>query len=737
LEFINQTNFQIAPLTGRIGYQKHSLTLIVKGTFDLSNEKDTVVSEEQLYPAGDELYEDDGEGTGSSRYESDFAYFKPRADLLLAGKCYAPGGRPTLAGRVTFQVGDKSKSLAVIGNRYWKGLMKTISDPERFTEMELRYENSFGGEGYKKNPVGKGYRKEQTESGSMVRPLPNIEDMQQRISSISDKPEPAGFGPLGRMWQHRFSKMGTYKGLWLKERWSWFPKDFDWGHFNAAPPDMQVDGYLKGDEELYFENLHPIHSKYQSQLPGLRIRCFINELDEKNPEAKGKKNFKEVKMNLDTLWVDMEAEKLVLVWRGASEIKDEDYEEIKHILIVSEKLEDQPELIDHYQTLLEKELAEEEEEEIIEPVPIEEEDEEDIEMEAEIAKAETQMRASLIEAGIDPDNPPEPSEEDKKREAEILKEMGIEEETEEIPITREIVQQRASKGESFAGEDLSSLDLSGLEMQGIDFRNTILSGVNFKKTNLSGTDFTAANLEKAELNGADMKKAKLNEADFSDANLTGADLSEAELADAIFEKANLENAIFDKVDATDANFTQANLTNASLKWGQFQGAYFSKAILDNANFSGSNLQDVSMEEASGFHVNMTAADLTQLRASDGCDFTQGIFRETIGRESIWEKATLRGADFSFSKMEGADFSSSILEKANFSAADMKFARFTKANLQQAKFISMNLFQGSLEKTNLEEADFSGSNLYGVEFLEAKIVRTKFEQANLKMTKLAK
>ncbi len=138
-----------------------------------------------------------------------------------------------------------------------------------------------------------------------------------QIPSPGTKLEPAGFGALGQMWIQRFSKLGSYKGNYVKERWPWFPKDFDWSYFNAAPSDLQVNGYLKGDEKLYFENLHPVHSQYNSQLPGLRVRCFISELNDKK-----EKLFKEVKMNLDTLWVDMESEKLVLVWRGVSDIKD-------------------------------------------------------------------------------------------------------------------------------------------------------------------------------------------------------------------------------------------------------------------------------------------------------------------------------------------------------------------------------------------------------------------------------
>jgi uncharacterized protein YjbI with pentapeptide repeats len=733
LEIINQTKLKFALIPGRITFPNHTLTFIVKGTFDLNFEKEAVVVEEQLYSTGDELYPDDNEAAGSIFYESDFAYFKPRTDLLLTGKCYPANNQHVPASSVTFQVGNKSKTLNVYGNRYWQGLMN-YSDPKPFTEMDLRYENSFGGEGYKKNPVGKGFGKKETELGSKVNSLPNIENPNQLIRLPGDRPKPAGFGPLGKMWQQRSSKLGTYKGNWLKERWPWFPKDFDWGYYNSAQSDMQVEGYLKGDEKLLFENLHPTHSKYNSKLPGIRVRIFVNKFDK---AIQKEAEFKEVKLNLDTLWADMESEKLVLVWRGFIDVNSDEYEEIQHLFIVSEKINESAQSLDYYKQLFLKNIAEEEEDEIYETEePLEKEDK--INVDEEIAKAEVEMRAAMIEAGIDPDaEPPKQTEEAKLEETKLLKEMGFEDEPEEIPITREIVQERAAKGESFIGEDLSNLDLSDLELKGLDFKNAILKEVNFEKANLSNADFTSANLEKANLSGTDLKNTKFNDADLSRAILINADLSNADLTDAIFEKANLENAVLDNVEAADSNFTEADLKNASLKRGDFQGGYFSKAILNNADFSGSNLKDVSMEESTGIQVNMTAADLTQLRASDGCNFTKGIFRETIGRESIWEKANLTDADFSYSKMEGADFTSAILDKSNFNSADMKFSRLIKASLHEAKFVSMNLFRGSFEKANLSNTDFRGSNLYEVEFYNAKIGNCRFEQTNLKMTKLAK
>lgn len=341
MKIVNSTTFNYAHSVGRLTYPGYTLTLIVKGTFDLKNGKASELSEEQLYPSGDEFYPDDENMTGSLRYENDFAFFKPRTDILLTGHCYSLGGKPVPANRVTFVVGSHLRTLYVFGDRKWKGLpgMRFISDPELFTNMALRYENSFGGPGYEKNPVGKGYNREINESGANEWPLPNIEDPENLVVSPDSCPEPAGYGPLGKMWKPRLSKMGTYDANWKIKRWPWFPENLDWSHFNAAPANMQMDGYLQGDESLYFENMHPEHPRYQSKLPGFRVRCFLQKLTEPDSE---RIVFGEVKMRLDTLWADMDAEKLILVWRGSAEVLSEDFEEVQNVFIMSEKLDTQP-----------------------------------------------------------------------------------------------------------------------------------------------------------------------------------------------------------------------------------------------------------------------------------------------------------------------------------------------------------------------------------------------------------
>ena len=270
---------------------------------------------------------------------SDFAYFKPAADLLLTGKCHAPAGEQCLARQVSFHVGNHVKTLMVTGDRTWKrGLLgSTPSAPDPFTAIDLKYQNSFGGPGYAENPVGKGFGKQVAENGKKIRPLPNITHPKDILRTAGTRLAPAGFGPMGQMWKQRRAYLGTYKGKYLKENWPWFPVDFDWRYFNAAPADMQINGYLSGDEKLNFTNLHPEHGHYEAALPGVRIRCFVNRRTAPEPAPLA---FKEVNMRPDTLWVDMDSETLVLVWRGWCEVLSEEFEEIKHLFIVSERCED-------------------------------------------------------------------------------------------------------------------------------------------------------------------------------------------------------------------------------------------------------------------------------------------------------------------------------------------------------------------------------------------------------------
>jgi uncharacterized protein YjbI with pentapeptide repeats len=717
LKIVNRTQLLCAVIPGRMDFPDHSATFIVKGTFDLVPGGTARIAEEPLFPTGDEHYPDDDEMKGSCRYESDFAYFKPRADLLLVGKAHAPGGRRVGKLIVSFRVGETSRSLEVVGDPTEGG---------HFSESDLRYEHSYGGVKHAANPVGRGRGKQTTPTGESRKLEPTITDPDK----LGPSSEPAGFGPLGRMWKARARKLGTYKKKWKKERWPWFAEDLDWTHFNAAPTPMQVEGYLRGDEDIALDNVHPEHVRYESRLPSLRIRCFVDVPGDAAPDVA----LREVAMNLDTLWIDTEAEQLVLVWRGWTETLSPDFDEFEHLLVASEDLAVAPLSIEHYRDEL---LAELEPEEFTpRPEPDFDALEEGRGDEAELDAANEQNRETLRAMGLDPDALPEPSEEDRLRDAAMLAELGVVEDEPEVPWTRERVEQAAADGESLAALDLKGLDLSGLDLSGADLKEALLAGANLEGADLTGADLTEASLPTANLMDAKLEGALLVNADLTGADASRADFSGAELGDASFEAAVLESAVLTGVQAEGCVFDGATLTNARLDGAELTGVGFSRCALDGAVFQGSVLVSANFNGAVAHGADLSGTVLTEAQLSEGADFSGAVFRGASAVETVWEQASCADADFSHACLDGADFTSAQLQRTNFFGVEMKFARFMGADLTDARLTRMNLFQGSLERARLDGADLDGSNLYGVDFLDVLVDDAHLGSANVKMTSLA-
>lgn len=292
------------------------------------------------------------------RYESDFVPFKPRADVLCVGNAYPPGGRPDTECFVRLRVGPVDKSIHVIGDRQWEpalgGLSVRMSRPEPFTSVPVSYDRAFGGKDiskpgghriYRPNPVGHGYSKWGSKLPGL--PLPNLEDPHDPIRSWRDRPRPMSFGPVGRTWEPRIDRAGTFNRRWLKHRAPELPEDFDSGYYNAAPDDQQIPGYLRGNEEVFVQNMHPTHSNFRCRLPGIRIRAFI--------DREAIHQLEEITMNLDTLWLDMEALQMVLVWRG--QVPAPHPGDDAPVLIVEERLNDPPRPASSYRPLLEEYAA--------------------------------------------------------------------------------------------------------------------------------------------------------------------------------------------------------------------------------------------------------------------------------------------------------------------------------------------------------------------------------------------
>ncbi|MDQ5986631.1 MAG: hypothetical protein CSYNP_02361 [Syntrophus sp. SKADARSKE-3] len=272
---------------------------------------------------------------------------KPHAEVLLTGSCFAPRGTTLSASPVMVRVGTVHKELVAFGDRLWRKhlRMPVITDPAPFSEMPVTWPNAFGGEDFEQNPVGKGIKALSRYGEEPVIHLPNIEYPRKLMVSPDQRPMPAGFGPLDMMWPQRRRKTGTYDDKWLRERWPWFPEDMDYEFFNCAPEDQYLPDFFRGDEAIDIAHMHPDMPHISSALPGLRIRCFVTKKEAPKSEVE---LFQDVSLRIDTVWLFPSILRGVVMYRGTTEIFDEEYGDVVRIFLATERLADPPGTIEYY-----------------------------------------------------------------------------------------------------------------------------------------------------------------------------------------------------------------------------------------------------------------------------------------------------------------------------------------------------------------------------------------------------
>jgi len=690
-------------------------------------------------------------------------------------------------------MGQYKKTLNVYGKRYWKNIhvLPKTTDPEPFASMDLRYEKSFGGAGYALNPLGQGLVKTDVGIADNVLPVPNIQDPNNLIASPFDKTTPAGFLPLHSNWQQRQAKLGTYDQRYMNSRWPWFPADFDWSHFNAAPHDQQVAGYLRGDEKLTFENLHRTFSTYETQLPGIRPRCFTRKQDPKT----GKRYFDEVNLNLDTLWVDMEKEQLVLVWRGWTEVLSEDFDELKHVFLTHESMQNERASIETcYQRFKQAQVAEDSE--FSEPekapeafakkpvsaapklaslsaapalalvgkesfanqmnvmlakfgiklddLPPEVQTEISAQQEKlslkrspknaeqaienEHAGARQQLKESMAKLDIDIDNLPELSPKAEQEKAKFFEEFGLS-------------NKRSGGDEMWAvfaaalpkigmsAENLSSLiEQSSPQLKAV--KDQLKQNAKIEKSQVQ----TNASSETPGVDNATQKPPSAGE------SFAGQDLSRQD-----FSGMDLNACDFSHCILTEANFSQANLQKATFEGSNLAKTNFEQANLDGANFENADLKLALFNEANCNNTLISDANFEGIQGNDSTwlktSGTDALFTRAKLGNAIFSEAKLMGADFEFAELVAADFSRAELENATFEGVDAKNSNYFNANItglrasQNADFSSSNFSQSKGDSPNFMSANFQDSDLSFSDIPQANFNGARLQTANLSAANL--
>jgi len=318
MDFVNRTKVKAGWTMGFDRDGRELVIVAIKATFTIpTNGQEAVFAEEQVPLTEADVFTGEP-GISAPLYESDYAHRKPCCDVLLNGSGYAPGGRPTDRVTVSLRVGSMIKSFDVVGNRVWKAGLFLVGStrPEPFAVLPISYNNAFGGidrsqqdplkhHWYPPNHAGIGYHYYSGSKFIEHKPLPTTEETGRRVTDPRGQYRPMAFGAVGRSWQPRAKYAGTYDQKWQDAQAPFWPDDFDYRYFQAAPGDQQIP-YPAGGDEVVLTNL-TAKGLTRFCLPKMRIPVVVVPADGRE---------REVETVIDTVLIEPDKQRFMLTWRA-------------------------------------------------------------------------------------------------------------------------------------------------------------------------------------------------------------------------------------------------------------------------------------------------------------------------------------------------------------------------------------------------------------------------------------
>ena len=777
---LNDTVLALGFVANRVRPGAFDLTTIVKGRFRILASQRSVPLERPLL-AGDVFTDDDA--PSSLRYASDFAPFKPHADITMVGTCHAPAGKKLLRQRVTFGLGTFTKALVVHGDRHYvtgPNGQWVPSEPLPFETMPLQWERAFGGEGFAPNPIGLGYahaaNTEGEEELASAGRVPNLELLGTPILSRDERPEPASFGPIPLQWAVRSSKAATYDAAWLAKDWPYLPADFDWSTFNAATRDQRV-GYLRGDETLTLEGVHPEYPKLESSLPGLRPRCFFRQ------RIGDEEVIVEAALRLDTAHVDADTMELVLVWRGLLPISTRDADEVTQALLVVEALSEPAlprETYVEHRSWTPLAAADEglQQPEAPPPAPRGPAAGPKPELdpgEQEVLRA---ARADLEKVGADPallarlegvtsstafvsivlaamapsdeagiatatvaaanenagDAPPAtPGLSERRKEARALMAAELEEERKNLvkagadpALLKKLESEDTRYG--FLRVCIGAMPPPQSPAEQTQ-RDELMRSIGEAERVAHDTELAEEAAERAP-RGERLSKEEVLAMLATGGSLAGANLTGLDLTGVDFRAANLTETKLDRAILVGALLAKTDLTRASLRFANLRGAILDEAVASGVDMSGANLAEASLRGAVLSNAHLGDTDFSNARL---------------------ERAELTAVELTGAKLAGAVLDGAALNDALLTRVNLEGASLVKASLRNVTLAEANLVRATLtcailngsslsgaqfDEANLSEAHLEGATGEGVSFVGAKLVNLRAAGITLAQARLA-
>lgn len=640
---------------------------------------------------------------------------KPQGEVLVYGSYYAPGGQPVAADEVQLKIGSVKKSLAVIGNRYWRTLLAPTA-PEPFSELPISYEFAFGGSNHKPNPSGKGMD-EVDVFGEMRLPMPNIEDPDNLVTSTSHRPNPAGFGPLDMMWQQRAEKTGTYDETWYEKHFPGYPPDLDLTHFNTAPKDQWVDDFWHGDESFQLLNMHPEKPQLSGKLPAFRTRCFIEKKLEQGSL------FIEVEMRAETVCLFPAVETGVMIYRGVIEVKEDDASDVEHLLVAYENLDQAPRSKAYYDQALRNRL---DESKVFKYMM----NTKDI-----IADTERCGFARLLDNTDSDGESAFAKNMDAKVESEKQKAMDMLEQ-QKIQLKERLEQANIDPTPYLEKFEISDAAPDDPHIQGImETMEKILPGC----TQGDVKNIRAEEVDFGKFDELTQKMDAMAEAKKADAK--------QQLRDAIkkAEGTEAEQQVREKVEAAilqmdeppdlprpDGGEMLEGLRDQLQKVEQVKEKMRAQGVPEDQLPKVDLDLEATEQKLQDAFVQMKDMYRTGAHYVDGkpphkepMDIVQHRFKKALDKGESLAGRDLAGVDLSGLDLAGMDLSECFLEYANLSNANLKGANLKRAIVTHANLSNADLSQADLRETNLGDSRLSGAN-----FTQARLENAELSKADM-------
>ena len=684
---------------------------------------------------------------------------KAEPEVLVDGDAFAPGGKPAPGCKVRLGMATIDKSLYVIGDRHW--VLSGPTDPVPFERMPVTWARAFGGEGFERNPKGRGFAEVvDPESGKKRRPLPNVELPNELITSPGDEPEPVSFSGYELPWPQRRQYQGTYDRKWEKERMPGFPEDFDWHFFNVAPPDQRLKDGLSLGTPFEIENMHPEKPVVRGHLPTVRARCFM--------ELRGDDQLREVMMRPETLRLFPNLERGILIYRGVIQVAEDDAHDVLNLVVAAEDVEEaRP--VSHYAGALSRRLDKDKgylellrdrdllpssafEGEAVDGEAIE--GMEDYETEQVIThnmrrRAQRQLdelRAELEAQGIDPDEKGIPAEIPPYQPAPDL---------EELP---EFVESQLAKAKEHAALAEAQANAQQDEARrlaaehGIDIEALIAEG---QRSNTGPPAFRA----EAQLEHIHQQKQLADNAGIPLPHIDAL-LADPELRTKLEEierlqleayrryahhfpaaarldaepsqtlRASVQAALTAGESLAGRDLTGADLSALDMTGADLSGAFLEAANLSGATLSGANLDDAVLARADLTDANLAGASLRGTNFGEAVLIRTDISGGVDAERAVFAKAELVETNLADAKLTGADLLEAHFDGTNLEGAQGSGLFFMKNRLDQAILRGVTLIKCVFFEVSGQAADFSGATLDETAFVDADLPGIVFTGARL-------